>query len=209
MFSILHVYANNLLSTHMANTYDARKQELIKYFHKFKHLPTYDEMVKLFNLKSKGSLHRYVEKFIADGIVEKGITGKLLPTEKMFGLRVLGSVQAGFPTTAEEDAQAKTVSLDKWLIEHPQASYLLTVSGDSMIDAGIMEGDMVIVDRTRSPKTGDIVVAEVDHDWTMKYYIKRGAQVILRPANRNYSDIHPQVELKIAGVVASVIRKYL
>ena len=56
-------------------------------------------------------------------------------------------------------------------------------------------GDMVIVDRTRNPKTGDIVVAEVDHDWTMKYYIKRGAQVILRPANRNYSDIHPQIEL--------------
>lgn len=193
----------------MKDLYNARKQSLIHYYHQFKQLPTYDEMVKLFQLKSKGSLHRYVEKFIADGLVEKGSTGKLLPTEKIFGLRVLGSVQAGFPTTAEEDAQASTMSLDKWLIEHPQASYLLTVSGDSMIDAGIMEGDMVIVDRTRNPKTGDIVVAEVDHDWTMKYYIKRGERVILRPANRNYSDIHPQLELKIAGVVSSVIRKYL
>lgn len=191
------------------DTYESRKKKLLSYFNKFKQIPTYDEMVKLFDLKSKGSLHRYVQKFIEEGIIEKGSTGKLIPTEKMFGLKVLGSVQAGFPTTAEEDASARTVSLDRWLIEHPQASYLLTVSGDSMIDAGIMQGDMVIVDRTRNPKTGDIVVAEVDHDWTMKYYIKRGERVILRPANRNYPDIHPQMELKIAGVVASVIRKYL
>lgn len=191
------------------DVYQSRKQKLINYFQKFKQLPTYDEMVQLFNLKSKGSLHRYVQKFIEEGIVEKGITGKLMPTEKMYGLKVLGTVQAGFPTTAEEDAEAGTVSLDRWLIEHPEASYLLTVSGDSMIEAGIMQGDMVIVDRTRRPRTGDIVVAEVDHDWTMKYYIKRGERIILRPANRNYPDIHPQHDLRIAGVVSSVIRKYV
>lgn len=189
--------------------YESRKIKLLEYFQRHQHMPTYDEMVHLFKVKSKGSLHRYMEKFLADGVVEKNSTGKLVPTEKLYGLRVLGTVQAGFPTTAEEDASANTVSLDRWLIEHPQASYLLTVSGDSMIDAGIMEGDMVIVDRTRSPKTGDIVVAEVDHDWTMKYYIKRGAQIILRPANRQYPDIHPREELKIAGVVSSVIRKYV
>jgi repressor LexA len=190
-------------------TYEIRKQKLIDYFHKFKQIPTYDEMSNLFKVKSKGSLYRYVQKFIEEGIVEKGPTGKLIATEKMFGLKVLGSVRAGFPTTAEEDAAANTVSLDRWLIEHPQASYLLTVAGDSMIEAGIIEGDMVIVDRTRTPKTGDIVVAEVDSDWTMKYYIKRGERTILRPANRNYPDIHPQQELKIAGVVSSVIRKYI
>ncbi len=191
------------------NLYDKRKSKLLSYFKKFKQIPTYDEMVSLFDLKSKGSLHRYVQKFIDDGIIEKGSTGKLIPTERLYGLKVLGSVQAGFPSTAEEDAAATTMSLDKWLIEHPEASYLLTVSGDSMIDAGIVEGDMVIVDRTRHPKTGDIVVAEVDNDWTMKYFIKRGDRVLLRPANKNYPDIHPQQELKIAGVVSSVIRKYV
>ncbi len=192
----------------MDEIYQQRRRKLAQYFQEFRQLPTYEEMLTLFALKSKGSLYRYVQKFLDDGVIEKGSTGKLLPTDKLFGLRVLGTVQAGFPTTAEEDAGASTVSLDRWLIEHPQASYLLTVSGDSMIEAGIMEGDMVIVDRTRLPKTGDIVVAEVDHDWTMKYYIKRGDQVILRPANQNYPDIHPREELKIGGVVASVIRKY-
>ncbi len=193
----------------MDEMYQQRRRKLAQYFQEYRQLPTYDEMLSLFALKSKGSLYRYVQKFLEDGVLEKGSTGKLLPTDKLFGLRVLGSVQAGFPTTAEEDATASTVSLDRWLIEHPQASYLLTVSGDSMIEAGIMEGDMVIVDRTRSPKTGDIVVAEVDHDWTMKYYIKRGDRVILRPANQNYPDIHPREELKIGGVVSSVIRKYV
>lgn len=189
--------------------YESRKQKLIHYFQQQHQMPTYDEMVHLFKIKSKGSLHRYMQKFLDEGIIKKNSTGKLMPTDKLYGLKMLGTVQAGFPTTAEEDAHANTVSLDRWLIEHPQGSYLLTVSGDSMIEAGIMEGDMVIVDRTRSPKTGDIVVAEVDHDWTMKYYIRRGEQVILRPANRQYPDIHPQEQLQIAGVVSSVIRKYI
>lgn len=187
--------------------YKSRQRKLTDYFRKFKQLPTYDEMVSLFGLKSKGSLHRYVQKFIDAGIIEKGGTGKLLPTEKLFGIQVLGTVQAGFPTAAEQDA-GEARSLDKWLVENPEASYLLTVSGDSMIDAGIVAGDMVIVDRAKTPKTGDIVVAEVDGDWTMKYYIARGPRIFLRAANKFYPDIHPHAELKVAGVVTSVIRKY-
>lgn len=188
--------------------YQERKKKLISYFKKFKQVPSYDEIVKLFNLKSKGSLHRYMQRFIEEGIIKKETNGRLVATEGMYGLRVLGTVQAGFPTTAEENLSTTTMSLDQWLIRNPEATYLLTVSGDSMIDAGIMEGDMVIVDRSRAPKTGDIIIAEVDHEWTIKYYIKRGEKIFLRPANKNYPDIHPRNELKIAGTVASVVRKY-
>lgn len=188
-------------------TYEDRKQKLMNYFKKFKQIPTYDEMVKLFGLKSKGSLYRYVQKFIEEGIIEKTSTGKLIATSQLYGLRVLGSVQAGFPTPAEEEL-ADTLSLDEWLIDNPEASYVLTVNGDSMIDAGIVQGDMVIVDRTKQPKTGDIVVAQVDNDWTMKYFIQRGNKIFLRAANKLFPDIHPDSELKIGGVVSSVIRKY-
>lgn len=191
----------------MSNLYQERKQKLQQYFQRFRELPTYDEMVKLFGLKSKGSLYRYVQKFIEEGIIEKGVTGKLIATSKLFGIKVLGTVQAGFPTTTDEEL-ADTMSLDDWLIEHPQASYMLTVSGDSMIEAGIVQGDTVIVDRQKAPRTGDIVVAQVDTDWTMKYFMKRGNSVFLRAANKHYPDIHPDGELKIAGVVTSVIRKY-
>lgn len=189
------------------NLYNQRKEELVQYYKKYKQLPTYDELVELFHLRSKGSLHKYIQKFIDDELIGKSDSGKLIPTTKLYGLRVLGSVQAGFPTTAEEE-DVDTMSLDEYLIGNPQASFMLTVSGDSMLDAGIIEGDMVIIDRGRNPKSGDIVVAEVDHDWTLKYFIKRGNTMFLRAANKKYPDIHPREELKIGGVVTSVIRKY-
>ncbi|MEK9152791.1 MAG: S24 family peptidase, partial [Patescibacteria group bacterium] len=79
---------------------------------------------------------------------------------------------------------------------------------DSMIDAGIHPGDMVILERGREPKNGDVVVAEVDREWTIKHYDKRGGRVTLRAANKKYQPITPREELRIAGVVTAVIRKY-
>ena len=67
---------------------------------------------------------------------------------------------------------------------------------------------MVILERGKQPKVGDIVVAEVDHEWTLKYYEKRGGKVVLKPANKKYPLITPREELKVAGVVTAVIRKY-
>jgi repressor LexA len=100
------------------------------------------------------------------------------------------------------------MSLDEFLIERPEQTFLIKVSGDSMIDAGIQEGDLVLVERGRSPKNRDIVIAQVDNEWTMKYYDKTGSQVRLIAANKKYPPIKPQQELKIGGVVVAVIRKY-
>ena len=77
-----------------------------------------------------------------------------------------------------------------------------------MSGAGIMPGDMVIVDRSLSPKTGDIVIAEVDGAWTMKRLHKKGDVVTLFAANPDYRPIRPRHELKIAGIVTGVVRKY-
>lgn len=187
--------------------YEQRKKKLIRYYQEHHQLPTYDELVNIFAVNSKGSLHKYIQKFIEDGYIGKSAGGKLVPTSKLYGLRVLGTVQAGFPTAAEED-MSDTMSIDEFLINNPQSTYMLKVNGDSMINAGIMEGDLVIVDRSKTPKSGDIVIAEVDGDWTMKYLIKRANSLLLRAANAAYPDIHPKQEMKIGGVVTSVIRKY-
>ena len=88
------------------------------------------------------------------------------------------------------------------------ATFLLKVSGDSMVEAGILPGDMVLIDKAQVPKSGDIVIAEVDGAWTMKYLRKRGESVALIPANPRYKPIKPQKELRIAGVVTAVVRKY-
>ena len=78
---------------------------------------------------------------------------------------------AGFPTPAEEEL-VDTITIDEFLINNKEATYMLKVSGDSMIDAGIQPGDMVLVERNRNAKEGDIVIAEVDNEWTMKYLEK-------------------------------------
>ena len=77
-----------------------------------------------------------------------------------------------------------------------------------MIGAGIMPGDLVLVDKGETPKSGDIVIAEVDGEWTMKYLKKRGESVTLVAANPNYAPIKPKKEIRVAGVVTAVIRKY-
>lgn len=120
---------------------------------------------------------------------------------------VLGTVEAGFPSPAEEEL-VDNLSLDEMLIQNREASFLLKVTGDSMTGAGIMPNDMVIVDRSQTPKSGDIVIAEVDGQWTMKYLRKRGDSVMLVPANPKYKPITPKNELTIAGVVTAVVRKY-
>jgi repressor LexA len=121
--------------------------------------------------------------------------------------KVLGLVEAGFPSPAEEELR-DTLSLDEFLISNPDASFLLKVSGDSMIGAGILPGDLVIVDRGQTAKSGDIVIAEVDGEWTMKFFKKSGDAVYLVPANPKYKPIRPQHELRITGVVTAVVRKY-
>jgi SOS regulatory protein LexA len=121
--------------------------------------------------------------------------------------RVVGLVEAGFPSPAEEELR-DTLSLDEFLVHNPDASFLLKVSGDSMTGAGILPGDLVIVDRGQTGKSGDIVIAEVDGEWTMKYLKKSGDAVYLVPANPRYKPVKPKNELKIAGVVTAVVRKY-
>ena len=134
------------------------------------------------------------------------LIGRIAPQSRR-SVRVLGSVEAGFPSPAEEEL-VDNISIDDLLIQDRKATFLLKVSGDSMTGAGILQGDMVIVDRGQTPKNGDIVIAQVDGEWTMKYLRKRGASTSLVPANPKYQPIQPKEELKIAGVVTAVVRKY-
>lgn len=122
-------------------------------------------------------------------------------------IRVLGYVEAGFPAGAEEEL-LDTMSLDEFLIDKPEATYILKVKGDSMIEAGIMAGDMILVERGKQARAGEIVVAEVDGEYTLKYLRKKGGKVYLEAANKKYKPIYPEENLKIEAVVVAVIRKY-
>lgn len=128
-------------------------------------------------------------------------------TKPELEITLRGTILAGFPTAAEEEL-LDTMSLDEYLIKNKEATFMLRVKGDSMIDAGILEGDMVLVERGKQPKPGQIVIASVDGEFTMKYYRKRGDKMYLEAANKKYKPIVPENELKIEAVVQAVIRKY-
>lgn len=178
------------------------------FYSRQKRLPSFSEIQTLLGYSSKGGVSRLIDRLVEKRIIERDSKGRLLPTNFFEGgIKVLGFVQAGFPSPAEEEL-VDTISLDEFLIRKPQASYLVKVSGDSMVEEGIMAGDLVIVERGREARNGDIVVAQVDGEWTMKYYFKRGKDVILKAANKNYPPIYPKEELVIGGVVVACIRKY-
>jgi repressor LexA len=164
-------------------------------------------MAALFGFKSKNAVFKLVKRLEGEGYLEKDSHGRLAPLSSRFGLPLLGYVQAGFPSPAEEEL-VDTLSLDEYLIQNPASSFLLKVTGDSMIDAGIHQDDLTIIERGHSPKNGDIVLAEVDGEWTLKYFQKRGKQIKLIAANKKYPPIVAQCELKIAGILKGVVRKY-
>ena len=171
-------------------------------------MPSYAEIMDITGLKSKDSVFKLVGRLERLGFLRKDRRGRLLPRSVMGEIRLLGLVEAGFPAVAEEN-ELDTLSIDEYLIKNRDATYMLKVKGDSMKDAGIVEGDMVIVERTQSPKVGQIVIADVDGEWTMKYLRKgKSGEFYLEAANDKYPDIHPEGELQVAAVVRGVVRKY-
>ena len=170
--------------------------------------PTFSELATLFNYRSKNAVYGPLQKLIQLGYIEQNKSGRITLTSKITGSsRLLGTVQAGFPSPAEEEL-IDTINLDQYLVRNPEATYLLTVNGDSMIDAGIQPGDIILVEKGGAPKKNDIVIAQVDGEWTMKYFGKDRQGVYLDPANSNYKRIRPDRSLTIGGIVKAVVRKY-
>lgn len=182
------------------------KEKIASFYYKNHRMPSYSEIMKLSGYKTKSAVSYVIKKLIDDQVLSKDRTGKLIP-KNLGQIKLLGLVEAGFPSPAEEEL-SETMSFDEYLIGNREASYILRIKGDSMVEAGIKEGDMVIVERGANYRDGDIVIAEVDGQWTIKYFRQNGKQIYLEPANKNYKPIYPKEELIISAVVKAVVRKY-
>jgi len=180
-------------------------KQIQKFYKKNRRMPSYSEMLTLFNLSSKNAIHKIVNNLIEQNYLEK-LNNKLSPTNFFFQVPLLGNIKAGFPTGAEEELNF--LSLDEYLIDKPNSSFLLKVSGDSMEGAGIFEGDLVVIEKTSNARVGDIVLALIDNEWTLKLLDRKNGVSILRAANPAYPEFIPVMELKIFGIVKSVMRKY-
>ena len=129
---------------------------------------------------------------------------EMVPTE----VRLLTSMTpAGFPSPAQDDME-EPIDLASWLIDHPAASYVMRVSGHSMVGAGVADGDMVVVSRAVEARSGDIVVALVHGDRTMKRLRKRGDRMWLVPEAEGFPAIIVDENVEIWGVVVALARRY-
>ena len=182
-------------------------EKIVAFHRRHKRMPSYQEIAQLLRYRSKNAVWKLVQRLIAQGRVARDARGRLLPTNYFHEIPWLGSVIAGYPSPAEEEL-LDTMSLEDYLGHNKDATYLLRVSGDSMSEAGILPGDLVLVERRDTARSGEIVVAEVDGEWTMKTYRKRGRAVTLEPANKKYPPIVPKEAIRIVAVVKAVIRKY-
>jgi len=185
---------------------EEKLKKLRSFYKKHHRLPSYQEMLKIFNVTSKNAVFRWVQKLIEKNFLKKE-GGKIVPTSNFFALPLVGLVKAGFPILAEENRQY--LSLDEYLIDDPNSTFLLRVSGDSLIGVGIFEGDLVVIERKRNANVGDIVLAQIDNEWTLKILKKIGNRYYLESANKKYPPFFPKNELKIFGVVKAVIRKLI
>lgn len=118
-------------------------------------------------------------------------------------------VQAGFPSPADDHLET-TLDLNQHLIPHPAATFFVRASGESMINAGINNEDILVVDRSLEPKSGDIIIAALNGELTVKRLQVRGKQVALKPENPEYPliEITEDIDFLIWGVVTSVVHQY-
>ncbi|MDB5238982.1 MAG: polymerase subunit [Candidatus Parcubacteria bacterium] len=185
---------------------EAYKNSILKFYRTRKRMPAISEIMSLCSLRSRGAAAYVANQLVREGIAEKDSTGRLIPSGKLHELRLLGNIKAGFAAPAEEEL-ADTITVGEYLIGNKDASYMLQVDGDSMQDAGIRTGDMVIFERSQDYKPGDIVVALTEDGYTLKYLRKKAGKYYLEAANDSYPDIHPK-EGQIIGIVTSTFRKY-
>lgn len=205
----------------MSDVLTEKQEAVLKFIEEYQMMygksPTLREMREHFGVNSDNSILKHLKALTDKGFIKKDDTPRgigLLASvkEKLSGgggikLPILGFIPAGGPIVTEEYINGWT-TIDENLAKNTRDYFLLTVTGNSMIDAGIFEGDLVVVDAKRTPRDGDIVVALVDNQNTLKRFIRKNGKVYLKAENKDYSDIYPENELIVQGVVTSLIRRY-
>lgn len=169
-------------------------------------LPSFEQIAKDFGFKHKNSVWQYFNKLKDEELIQEK-NNRFYINKDLFGAVLFSSVvKAGFASVADDYVE-KRVSLDESFEINNPSTFLFTVSGDSMINLGIYEGDKVIVKKTNTAKDGDIVIAFIDGGYTLKTYRNRQGKVWLEPANENYPNLYPKEQLVIFGKAQGIVRK--
>ncbi len=181
--------------------------KLQDYYTRHRVLPSYSAIGKLIGLASKASVADMVLRLKGEGFLESTPGKRLKPGRRFFERPFAESIRAGLPSPAA-DLGPDILTIDDYLVPHPSKTVLIRVKGDSMIGAGIQPDDVVVVEKRTSANVGDIVVAIVDNEFTLKRLGRKRGRVVLKPENKSYPVIRPKGELEIFGVVVGQLRRY-
>jgi repressor LexA len=177
------------------------------YYSRHRALPSYASIGQLLGLKSKSSVAAMVARLKLAGFLASTPDRRLAPTKRFFERPLaITPVIAGMPDAINEDS-TDALTIDDYLIERPSRTVLVRVKGDSMTDAGILDGDLVVAEKSVSAKRGDIVVAIVDSQFTLKRLDVERGRFVLKPENKAYPVIRPEGTLEIFGVMVGLVRK--
>lgn len=193
-----------------------RQQDIYDYLQRnaeqFAHPPTYDELCHALGLSSRGSLHKHIQALIDAGLVEplagrQGI--RLVEWEQAEGgIPHLGSIAAGRPI--EAIPQPEFLPVPEFLLSK-RPCYVLSVKGESMIEAGIMDGDLVVIEKRDTARDGEIVVALINNEEATLKRLQSNSDgsVTLMPENSSMAPLtYPAEQVKIQGVLVSLLRRY-
>lgn len=185
-------------------TYLSKLQD---YYQKHQVIPSYAAMGKLWGISAKSWVANCVARMKDEGYLKLAPDKRLGPGPRFFERRVAHApVRAGLPTSALEDGY-DLVTIDDYLVKLPSKTTLVRVKGDSMIDAGILEDDLIVVEQQPNANVGDIIVAIVDDEFTIKYLERERGAFVLKPANKAYPTIRPKGKLEVFGVMVGLVRK--
>ena len=182
--------------------------KLQDYYTKFRGFPSYAGLCGVLGLAAKSSVNKVLVRLAKQDFLMRTPDGVWVPTQRFFERNLSDiAVAAGLPTSVP-DGTMNPFLIDQFLVKKPSKTTLVPVRGDSMVDAGIHDGDVVVVEIQSTANTGDIVVAVVDGEFTVKTLANKHGKPILLPANKVYPVIQSKERLEIFGIVIGLIRKY-
>ena len=171
--------------------------------------PSVREICQALHIKSTSTVHRYLKLLEQEGYIDRisGINRNIKVNGQHTGVPILGAVTAGIPILAEEQIQGYVELPASLRGSQTKNLFALRVIGDSMIGAGILEGDMIIVDKEAYVKNSDIVVALIEDEATVKRFFQEKDHVRLQPENDRYDPILV-TEVSVLGKVVTLVRNY-
>jgi repressor LexA len=184
--------------------YLARLQD---YYARWRSLPAYGPLQAVLGLASRSAVAKVLGRLRAAGFLERTPAGRWTPTARFFARPLADApVPAGWPAIPADGGAVDAI--DAWLVRQPSRTVLVPVVGDSMLEAGIHPGDRVVVERDVPARPGDLVIAVIDNEFTLKTLAVEDGEAVLRPANPAYPVLRPGARLQVFGVVVGLIRSY-